>query len=146
MNMHLQIQCSDLIFIVCRVSYEVCMIMMSQKDHLYLSITLNTPPPSVNSSPPSAAYMRQWIGWTLVQIIACSLFSAKPLSKPMLHYCQFRANFSEILIKIKKFQERNCIWKCHLPKWLPFCPGGDKWRCGICILSGTHIMICPATR
>ena len=42
----------------------------------------------INSFPPSAAYMRQWIGWALVQIMACRLFGTKPLSKPMLGYCQ----------------------------------------------------------
>ena len=42
----------------------------------------------VNSSPPSTAYMCQWIGSALVQIIACRLFGAKPLSKPILGYCQ----------------------------------------------------------
>ena len=41
----------------------------------------------VNSSPPSAAYMRQCIGSALVQIMACHLFGTKPLSKPMLGYC-----------------------------------------------------------
>ena len=41
---------------------------------------------SFNSSPLSAAYMRQWIGSALVQIMACRLFGAKPLSKPMLGY------------------------------------------------------------
>ena len=41
-----------------------------------------------NSSPPSATYLRLWIGWALVQIMACRLFAAKPLSKPMLGYCQ----------------------------------------------------------
>ena len=44
--------------------------------------------PWLNSSPPSAAYMRQWIGSALVQIMACRLFGAKPLSKPMLGNCQ----------------------------------------------------------
>ena len=34
--------------------------------------------------PPSAAYMRQWIRWALVQMMACHLFGAKLLSKPML--------------------------------------------------------------
>ena len=34
------------------------------------------------------AYMRQWLGSTLVQIIVCRLFGAKPLSKPMVGYCQ----------------------------------------------------------
>ena len=43
---------------------------------------------SLNSSPPSAAYMRQWIGSALVQIMACRLCGAKPLSKPTLGYCQ----------------------------------------------------------
>ena len=42
----------------------------------------------INSSPPSAAYMLQWIGSALFQIMACRLFVAKPLSKPMLGYCQ----------------------------------------------------------
>ena len=42
----------------------------------------------LNSSAPNAAYMRQWIGSALVQITACRLLGAKPLSKPMLGYCQ----------------------------------------------------------
>ena len=41
-----------------------------------------------NSSTPRAAYMRQWIGSALVQIMACRLFGAKPLSKPMLGFSQ----------------------------------------------------------
>ena len=41
-----------------------------------------------NPSPPSAAYMRQWMMLTLVQIMACRLFGAKTLSKPLLGYCQ----------------------------------------------------------
>ena len=32
--------------------------------------------------------MRQWIRSALVQIVARRLFGAKPLSKPMLSYCQ----------------------------------------------------------
>ena len=43
---------------------------------------------SINSSPPSAAYMRQWTVWALVQVMACRLFGAKPLPEPMLAYCQ----------------------------------------------------------
>ena len=43
---------------------------------------------TVNSSPPSAAYMRPWTGSTLVQVMACRLFGAKPLPEPMLPYCQ----------------------------------------------------------
>ena len=37
---------------------------------------------------PSAAYMCQLIGSALVQTMAFRLFSAKPLSKPMLGYYQ----------------------------------------------------------
>ena len=44
--------------------------------------------PPFNSSPPSAAYMHQWIRSALVKIKACRLFGTKPLSKPMLDYCQ----------------------------------------------------------
>ena len=36
---------------------------------------------AVISSPPSAAYMRQWTGSAFVQIMAYRLFGAKPLSK-----------------------------------------------------------------
>ena len=43
-------------------------------------------PQCVISSPPSAAYMHQWIGSTLVLVMACHLFGAKPLCKPMLQY------------------------------------------------------------
>ena len=41
----------------------------------------------VNSSPPSVAYMRQWIRSALVQIMASRLVGAKPLSEPMMEYC-----------------------------------------------------------
>ena len=39
-------------------------------------------------SPPSAAYMRQWIGSALVQIMACRLSGTKPVFKPMLSYSE----------------------------------------------------------
>ena len=38
----------------------------------------------VHSNPPSPAYMRQWTGSALVQVMACRLFGAKPLPEPML--------------------------------------------------------------
>ena len=37
---------------------------------------------------PSAAYMRRWIGPSLVQMMTCRLFGAKPLSKLVLGYFQ----------------------------------------------------------
>ena len=42
---------------------------------------------SVDLSPRSAVYMRQWTGSALVQIMACRLVGAKPLSEPTLVYC-----------------------------------------------------------
>ena len=44
--------------------------------------------PNFNASLPSVAYMSQWIGSALVQIMACRLFGAKPLSKPLSGYRQ----------------------------------------------------------
>ena len=84
--------------------------------------------PTVKSSPPSAADMGQWFGSALVQIIACRLFCAKPLSKPMLSYCSFGTlgkYFSEILIKIQNSSFTKMHMKIPSVKWQPFCPGGN---------------------
>ena len=82
-----------------------------------------------NSSPPSAAYMRLWIRSALVQIMACHLFGAKPLSKPgsagLLWIEPIGTNFSEILIKIQNFSFIKMHMKVLAAKWLPFFPGGD---------------------
>ena len=43
----------------------------------------------VNSSLRGDAYMRQWFGSALVQIMAYRLFCDNPLSKPMLSYCHW---------------------------------------------------------
>ena len=72
---------------------------------------------SVISSPPSAAYMRQSNGSALVQITACRLFGDKPLSKPMLGYCQSDPEDQtsvKFLSKYKTFHSRECIWKSRL--------------------------------
>ena len=42
--------------------------------------------------------------------MVCRLFIAKPLSEPMLRYCQLDPNFSEILFKIQNFS----FTKMHL--------------------------------
>ena len=43
---------------------------------------------SLNSLRPSYAYICQYNMPTMLQIMACHLFGAKPLSEPMLPYCQ----------------------------------------------------------
>ena len=84
----------------------------------------------IYSSPRSAAYMCQWIWSTLVQVMACRLFGAKPLSEPMLAYCQLDI-WEQISLKSSLkfiyFHSRKCDSKCCLPNWQLFCPGGDEW-------------------
>ena len=68
----------------------------------------------VNSSPPSATYMRQWIREALVQIMACRLFGANPLSEPMLEYCYFdpqEQTSVKYSSKYKTFHSQKCILK-----------------------------------
>ena len=81
------------------------------------------------TSPPGATHMHQWTGPSLVQIIAWRRTGDKPLPEPMLVYRQLD-HWEQVSVKIKSefynFHSRKCIWKCHLPKWQPFCPGGDE--------------------
>ena len=55
--------------------------------YTYLKLSFQMQGFVFNLSPPSDAYMRQWIGSALVHIMTCRLFGAKPLSKLMLCYC-----------------------------------------------------------
>ena len=79
-----------------------------------------------NSSPPGAAYMRQRTGSSLVQVMSCRLFGAKPLPEPMMAYCQ-PDSWEQISVKFKSefchFHSRKCIWKYRLPNWRPFFQG-----------------------
>ena len=76
--------------------------------------TILVQPHCVNSSPPSATNMRQWIGSALVQMMAWCLFGAKPLSKPMLGYCQldpWEQTSVKFYLKYKAFLPPKYIWK-----------------------------------
>ena len=58
--------------------------------------------------------------------MAYPLFSAKPLSEPMLTYWQldpWEQTSVKFQSKFCDFHSRNCISKCHLLKWWPFCSG-----------------------
>ena len=74
-------------------------------------------------------YVCQWTGLALVQILACRLDGAKPLSEPMLTYCQLGTYFSEILFDIQIFSFKKMRWNMSSEKWRPFCWGEDelKW-------------------
>ena len=61
---------------------------------------------------PSAAYMRQCTWLSLVQVMACRLFGAKPLPEPMLLYLSIGplgTRFSETRIRILSIPYRICI-------------------------------------
>ena len=78
------------------------------------------------SSPPSAVYVRQWIVSALVQIMACRLFGVKPLSKPILGYCQLAPSGQtsvKIYSQFKTFQSRRCICKYQLRYDIHFVQG-----------------------
>ena len=80
----------------------------------------------INSSAPRTAYMRQWTGSTLVQVMACRLFGAKPLPEPMLTFCQLdplEQTSVKFESKYEIFRCWNCIWKRSSVKWQPFCLG-----------------------
>ena len=83
----------------------------------------------IHSSPHSAAYMRQFIGSALVQIMGCHLFGTESLSEPMLSYClmesqeQTSAKFQS---KHKTSHQQKMHLKTSSAKWRPFCPGGDE--------------------
>ena len=70
--------------------------------------------------------MRQYNITSLVQIMACRLFGAKPLSEPMLPYCQLdpKEHISvKFCLKLRSFHSRKCTGKCRLPKGRPSCLG-----------------------
>ena len=43
---------------------------------------------ALSSPRADGAYMRQWAGLLLIQVMACRLVGAKPLLEAMLTYCQ----------------------------------------------------------
>ena len=72
---------------------------------------------TIDASHPSAAYMRRWTGSALVQIMACRLNGVKPLSEPMLTYCQLdlKEHISmKSYFKLNYFHSMRCVWTCCL--------------------------------
>ena len=66
----------------------------------------------INSLRLSDAYERQWNKPSLVQIMACRLFGAKPLSEPVLTCCQLEPKefyLVKFWSKIKHFHSRQCV-------------------------------------
>ena len=84
----------------------------------------------LNSPPPIAAYMRHWIGSALFQIMACPLFGAKPLSKPVLFYCRlFPQEQTSMKFELKYknfFIHENAFEKRHQRNGEYFVQRGDE--------------------
>ena len=73
--------------------------------------------------------MHQWTGPSLVQVIACRLFGAKPLPEPnagLLSIGLLGTSFSEILIGILSFSLKKMHLQMSSAKMAAFCPGGEK--------------------
>ena len=71
----------------------------------------------------------QWTRSTLDQIMACCLFGAKPLSEPMLGYCQLdprEQNSVKFQSTYKNFHSWKCIWKYCLQNVSHFVQGGKE--------------------
>ena len=69
--------------------------------------------------------MREWIVSTLVQIMVCRLFGAKPLSKPMLAFVTWtlRNKLQWYLHRNTKLLIHENTFETSSAKWRPFYPG-----------------------
>ena len=82
--------------------------------------------------------MRHWTGSSLVHVMACRPFGAKPLPKPMMTYFQLdpqKQSSIKFLSKSNHFHWKNCIWKYRLPKWRPSFPGLSVLRSTLTVAS-----------
>ena len=79
----------------------------------------------LNSSLPSAAYMHQWTGSALVQIMACRLVRQALIwtNAGTLLIWPLGTNFSEMLMEIQTFSFKKMHLKVLSAKWRQFCPG-----------------------
>ena len=80
---------------------------------------LTSCPFSFNSSPPTAACLRQWTGSGLVQVMACRRTGDKPLPEPnagLLSIGLLRTNLSEFESKFYHFSYNKMDWKLSSAK------------------------------
>ena len=78
----------------------------------------------------SDAHMCQQTRPSLVQIMACRLFGAKPLSEPIYSELNAKEHISvKYYLKSKSFHSRKCIWRNRLWNSRPFCLGLNVLMC-----------------
>ena len=78
----------------------------------------------INSSPSSAAYVHQWTGSTLDQVLGLSPVRRQAITwtnADLLSIRPLGTNFSEILIEIQNFSFTKIHLKVSSVKWWPFC-------------------------
>ena len=100
-----------------------------QKEHQLYALIGDQALGDINSSRPSAAYMRRWAGSALGQMMACRLFGAKAITwtnAGLLLIEPLGTNFSEIWIEIRNISFMKMHSKMSSAKWRPFCPG-ERW-------------------
>ena len=126
------------LYIVCMDYLSNCSVYTQSHTHIYIFVGTTEMGGNhiahhcehFNSLRLSDAYMHQYNIPPLLQIMAWHLFGAKPLSEPMLPYCQLdpKEHISvKLYLKFKRFHSRKCTWKCRLPKWRPSCPTSMCW-------------------
>ena len=96
--------------------YKICH-EISFENVVYTTVAILFRPEWVNSLRPNDAYMRQKTRPSLVEIMACRLSGAKPLSQPMMTYYQLDpAEHISIKYHLKSisFHSREGIWNYRL--------------------------------
>ena len=108
------------------ISQEICQSSMTKINmkitHLKMSLK-SLRGQWVNLLRLSDAYLHHQLMSSLVHIVACRLFATKPLSEPMLNYCQLdpREQTSiKLCLKFKHFIKENTLEKNCLKKRQPF--------------------------
>ena len=97
--------------------------------------------------PHSAAHMRQWTRTTLVQIMACRLFGAKPLSKPVIVNWTLENKLQWNLNQNTKLFIHDKHLKMSSSNRRPFCPGGGgRWLTWKMIGSNFYCLIAQAPK
>ena len=119
----------------------------------YCNYFLTPPLPTPHSM---AAYMHQWTGAALVQIMAGRLYGAKPLPEAMLTYCQVppRSKFQSNFNKNSNIFVKKCAWKCRLRNDFIRGGGGGVKLCSPslcslssgCVVGSAAMLVAPVSR
>ena len=101
-----------------------CQGICRQSDHQIWIQHIYRPSTSrVNSLKLGDTYMQPYMQPSLVQIMACCLFGTKPLSEPMLAFCEldpWEQTSVKFSMKFKNFHSRKTFLKMLSTKWQPF--------------------------